>query len=134
MIDYIFDHFAKYFDHLAKINGFLVTIGGAGLYAVLSNGFKNIRKTYKKTRANMNALKEADLALLHYRIYKCCQQCLDRGYATLEDLDNLEYFWEAYRNLGGNGTGEKLYRDVKKLPVKKIGNFDKEIEKNRGDE
>lgn len=36
----------------------------------------------------------------------------------MEDLENLEQLHDSYRELGMNGTGEKLYQQAKSLPVK----------------
>jgi hypothetical protein len=39
-----------------------------------------------------------------------------RGWASLDDRENLEYLYKPYKALGGNGTGENLYQAVQKLP------------------
>lgn len=57
------------------------------------------------------------LALLHSELYKECEACEKKGYATVDDLKNIEYIYEPYHNLGGNGTGTLLYERVKKLPA-----------------
>lgn len=35
---------------------------------------------------------------------------LEQGWISIDDLENLEYLWRGYRELGGNGTGETLYK------------------------
>lgn len=61
-------------------------------------------------------LKEAILALLHDRLYASCSFFLERGYCSLLDRNNLEYLYEPYKSLGGDGTGEQLYKKVLELP------------------
>ena len=45
-----------------------------------------------------------------------CSFFIARGWASLEDRENLEYLYRPYKALGGNGTGETLYHTVEKLP------------------
>lgn len=61
--------------------------------------------------------RDASLASLHDRIYSFCTRIINRGNATIKELDNLEYLWQAYSGLGGNGTGELLVNKVKELPI-----------------
>ena len=61
--------------------------------------------------------KNANIASLHNNIYSFCGDILKRGSVTIKELDNLEYLWEAYSGLNGNGTGEVLYKRVKSLPI-----------------
>ena len=64
-------------------------------------------------------LQEGILALLHDRLYQACSFFIARGWAALEDRNNLEYLYRPYKALGGNGTGEDLYQAVLRLPYKK---------------
>lgn len=63
-------------------------------------------------------LKEASVALLHNEIYKICREYLNRGWVSVSELDNLEYLWSGYKELGGNGTGELLYTRVSALEIR----------------
>ena len=48
-----------------------------------------------------------------------CRQCLDRGYADVEEIEDIEkYLYEPYVAMGGNGTAEMLMNKVKALPNK----------------
>lgn len=66
------------------------------------------------------AMDKGMLALLHSELYKECESCEQKGYATTDDLKNIEYIYEPYHNLGGNGTGTVLYERVKSLPSEPI--------------
>lgn len=70
--------------------------------------------------AEQAALKEAVLALLHDRLYSLSRFYIDRGWITIQDLDNLEYLYTAYHALGGNGTGTELFMRCKALPIRAL--------------
>ncbi|WP_273713152.1 hypothetical protein [Leuconostoc mesenteroides] len=62
-------------------------------------------------------LKNASLATLHSQLYEKGGRYIVRGAITLSELDDLEYTWQAYKCLGGNGTGEKIYQKCRELPI-----------------
>ena len=83
-------------------------LGSAGLFALIEN-------IADKKRASNKML----LGLGHYRIMRLGKIYLDRGWLTLEEYENLtKYLYEPYREMGGNGTAEKIMKDVAKLPIK----------------
>lgn len=53
---------------------------------------------------------------------KICERCtfyITRGYITRDEYNDLKkYLYEPYRDLGGNGTCERLMQEVDKLPIK----------------
>jgi len=71
-----------------------------------------INRLWKKQKAQEAGLK----ALLHDRIYQEYTLCQSKGYATVEDIQNLEYLYKPYHELGGNGTGTELFERVKSMP------------------
>ena len=76
-----------------------------------------LRKRQKAQEAEQAAVKEGMLALLHDRIYSSYAECLKKGYASVDDIKNLEYLYNPYHALGGNGTGTELFRRVKRMPT-----------------
>ena len=62
-------------------------------------------------------LKSASLATLHSQLYEKGGRYIKRGEITLSELDDLEYTWNAYHSLKGNGTGEKIYQKCRELPI-----------------
>ncbi|MCH3961245.1 MAG: hypothetical protein LKF53_02650 [Solobacterium sp.] len=59
------------------------------------------------------------MGLGHDRIYALATEYIRRGYVTREEYENInEYIYKPYRKRGGNGTGEKLMKEVEKLPMK----------------
>lgn len=96
----------------------LVALAGSGIWVALFD--------YLKTRSNkQSADKQMLLGLGHDRIYNLCEIYLNRGYVTLDELENLEYIYKPYKMLGGNGTGERLYEQVNALPHTKKEERDK---------
>lgn len=68
--------------------------------------------------ASSRLIKEGMLAILHNRIYTLGKQYIEQGHISLEDMKDFEYLYDAYHNLGGNGTGTEIYERVKNLPIR----------------
>ena len=72
-----------------------------------------IKSEYKKQKVYDDALK----ALSHDCFYRQCRYLLQQRMISKEELENLNYLYDAYRSLGMNGTGEELYRRCLKKPL-----------------
>lgn len=118
---------------MKALNDFMVAFFGLSIGSIFLLGVKRlfhlmfniINQKQKKEREELNNMKNklssleiAMKAISHDKIYKLTDEYIDRGWVTLDELDNLEYLYTAYRTLGGNGTGEKRYNRVQALPVK----------------
>ena len=79
--------------------------------------FHRLRYHQKAQEVEQAAIKEGMLALLHDRIYGSFAECDRKGYATVEDMRNIEYLYKPYHALGGNGTGTELFERVQKMPT-----------------
>lgn len=102
---------------------FLVFGGGISFFLKLfTNQLQEKNKIRKQEKElvekRLKSVEFANLAILHNKIYRQCSDHLDVGFISIDDLDDLEYLFSAYKNLGGNGTGETLYNKVKNLPNK----------------
>ena len=54
----------------------------------------------------------------HDRICYLGYSYIAQGYITREDYENLhDYLYLPYKKLGGNGTAEKIMKEVEKLPM-----------------
>lgn len=78
--------------------------------------------TYLIQRKDTKDSAEAQMlkGLGHDRI--CCLGGLyvARGYITKDEYENLyDYLFLPYKKLGGNGTAEKIMKEVEKLPIGK---------------
>ncbi len=87
--------------------------------AALAAAYRRLAKKVKARTTEEDAIKNGMLAILHDRLYSLCTWHLSTESVGVEDLRNLEYLYNAYHALGGNGTGTELYNRVKKLEIKK---------------
>lgn len=72
------------------------------------------------SRDEMDALKEGMRTLLRNELVAAHREWYEeKGYITLEALEFCQQTYEAYHGLGGNGSGDKLFKDIKTLPVKR---------------
>lgn len=118
---------------MKALNDFMVAFFGLSIGSIFLLGVKRtftlafniINQKQQKERAELDqmqgklsSLEIAMKAISHDKIYKLTEEYIDRGWVTLDELDNLEYLYTAYRGLGGNGNGEKRYNRVQNLPVR----------------
>ena len=101
-----------------EINSFLMALGLGGFLKIFHNIYKAVKGNKDQTENRFKRLEYANVAILHDKIYKQCSEFLEQGWISIDDLENLEYLWRGYRELGGNGTGETLYKKVLDLPNK----------------
>lgn len=60
------------------------------------------------------------LGLAYSDIVRGCEKYIARGYITADEFDDLNrYLYEPYKELGGDGTVEKMMQAVKGLPTRK---------------
>ena len=77
--------------------------------------------TYLLQRREQKSSAEAQMlkGLGHDRICYLGQSYLNRGWITKDEYENLhDYLFMSYKKLGGNGTAEKIMKEVEKLPLK----------------
>lgn len=95
----------------------IVSIVGAvfastGFWAFLT---AMIQRCDKKESIEAQMLK----GLGHDRICYLGSCYMEKGYITKEEYENLhDYLYAPYKKLGGNGTAEKIMKEVDKLPMK----------------
>lgn len=87
------------------------------LIGALSVGYKHLASKIKKQHEEEKAIKDGLLALLHDRLYQECTHYIAQGHIDAEVLKNIEYMYNAYHALGGNGTGTTLYEHTKALRI-----------------
>ena len=89
-----------------------------GVPALMGAIVLSIFNYVKSKSASGRLIKEGVLAILHNKIYTLGKQYIDCESISLEDMKDFEYLYEAYHNLGGNGTGTEIYERVKDLPIR----------------
>lgn len=134
-------------DDLLKLNGVIMSLTGFGILGLVGAVMRLIRKNYKEIKVRNEKLdqivsvqesiqtkiaqlesqgikrQQASIASLHDRIYSIYDEILvnrSPAYVTIEELSNLEYLWDAYRGLGGNGTGQEMYERILQLEIRKV--------------
>ena len=85
---------------------------------IVAGGLGALWKWVRGKFRTLDAMKDANLALLHDRLYQGCKHYIAQGHIDVDSLKNIEYLYRAYHALGGNGTGTELYARVQKLPIK----------------
>lgn len=81
-----------------------------------SSGFWAWLVSKDKHRGNANRLL---VGLGHDRIMDLGVKYLERGYITNDEYENLyEYLYKPYKELGGNGSAERIMKQVQNLPIR----------------
>ena len=84
-----------------------------------SSGFwAFIQWTLTCVRDKKSAEKSALLALLHDRLYYEIGRMLSEDTVKRDDYENITYLYKPYKQLGGNGTCEKMYMDLQKKEIR----------------
>ena len=97
----------------------LAVIASSGIWSVVLA----IVQYRLKQRDKDTDVKKMLLALAHDRIYRLCedfiseQQSGERDGVTREEWENLDILYQGYKQLGGNGTCEKLYTQVAQMLI-----------------
>lgn len=86
----------------------------SGVLALLGAGYRKLNLKLKE----QGKMKEGSLAILHDRLYQVCRFYIHQGWIDVESMKNVEYLYDSYHDLGGNGTGTELYNRVNSLPIK----------------
>ena len=83
-----------------------------------STGFWSfVTKMWEVKHRKKSCVTRAVLALLHDKLYYLCEKQINTyENITADELENLTYLFEPYKEMGGNGTCEHLYNECKNLP------------------
>lgn len=69
-----------------------------------------------------NSTAEAVKILLRKEMREAYKSATAKGFVTLDDIEEMEEVYRLYHDeLGGNGTGTRLYESFKNLPINKEG-------------
>ena len=70
-----------------------------------------------KSAAEASGMQEGMRALLWRELRNIHSDAVQRGGMEVEERRHLENVYSAYHNIGGNGTGTRLYEESMHLPV-----------------
>lgn len=83
-----------------------------------SSGFWTlILAIYNNRQKAKSAETELLLGLAHDRIYELCKNVLKTGELSDSEYDNLRHLYDPYIKMGGNGTAERLMKEVEDLKI-----------------
>ena len=70
-------------------------------------------------RERKDAKTKMILGLGYDRIVTLCAKYIDKGEITQSEYEDLyHYLYKPYKEMGGNGSAERAFEEVKKLPIK----------------
>ena len=77
-----------------------------------------IQRAFEKKSSNT----KATLGICYLGVKMSCKMILAKGWATTDEIEDLEkYLYEPYKELGGNGSAERLMEKVRQLPIRDDG-------------
>ncbi len=83
----------------------------AAAVAALGAAIRGVAKRQSAFDAGMQAMLRAEIIRSYYHY-------AERGWITLHGLEAITQAYQAYHDLGGNGTVTKLVEDLQELPVR----------------
>lgn len=90
----------------------VATLASGGLWSLIL--YKIQRRDLQK-----DSLTKLMLGLAYRQITDLCVMYVERGYVTKDEYEDLvKYLFAPYKDLGGDGTAEKLVGEVQKLPIR----------------
>lgn len=108
------------------MNQLVAAIITALITGLTSGGFLSF--IWKITQRK-NSSSQMLLGLGHHEILEVGQNYINRGWVTIQELDDFNhYLYVPYRKLGGNGTGESIANKVNSLPIRDVIDIDKKGE------
>ena len=109
----------------------LAMLGSSGLWAFIQWAITNSRK--RKRRAEIvekldqheeeiRQIKAMSLGALYDRAKFLGESYLKKGWWTLNEYEDFKkYIYEPYHNAGGDGTIDKIWLELEKMPIDATG-------------
>lgn len=92
---------------------------GAGLSASVVSLVTFLISRADKKSTKRTAESDMLMGLGHDRIVFLGSEYIKKGFITKDEYENLhEYLFKPYLELGGNGTAQKIMKEVEKLDMK----------------
>lgn len=74
--------------------------------------------TLTKQQKERSANSRGTMLILKYMLERYHAEYMHKGYVTEEQYKLFEDIHDAYSDLGGNGYGDRMWQDVRSLPIK----------------
>ncbi len=104
-MDYFIQHFAEF--------------ASASVIALITFAFKKVYKDIMENNREIESMKQGLISLLRSDIINAYYQYAEKEYIPIYAMENVTEMYNAYHNLGGNGTVTKLFNELQELPTKK---------------
>lgn len=87
---------------------------------IASTGFwQFLINWYNHKHTKMDATSRMLLGIANKIICESCQEYISRAYITKEEYEDLKkYLCDPYFELGGDGTVERLFKEVDRIPIR----------------
>ena len=99
------------------MEAYLIQLFSVVLNIVLLYGFQRYTDRQKQTESKQQALEEGVRSLLRDRIIQSCTKHAKQGHVPLEELSSITDMYNSYKELGGNGAAEAIYKRLLTLPT-----------------
>ncbi len=83
-----------------------------------NNNLKNINVTLKELKILVQKAADGTKTLSRYRLLQDMSKLIERGYITLQELQEITILYRSYKELDGNGAVTEMFERFKNLPVK----------------
>lgn len=74
-------------------------------------------KSHRKEEARDRAMETGLRTLLRAELLEIHAKYVPLGYTPVAVMEEADRVYRAYHSLGGNGTGTKIYEEIKALPT-----------------
>ena len=82
-----------------------------------SEVYKKIDEIENKVDSYIENMQQMVMGQTYVNIVRTCEYWIKRGWAEQDDIRDLEhYMYDPYIKWGGNGTAERLFKQVCELP------------------
>lgn len=88
-----------------------------GVPSLIGGVIAYMKTRFKRQREEMQALKLGMQSLLRDRLLQSYRYFSAKGYAEIEDRENIRNMYEQYHALGKNGVMDDVYRRFMELPT-----------------
>lgn len=99
----------------------LVAVIGSGALSTLVSTLVTRHYASKDKKTEEKKVEQFVLeALAHNAFFADCRVLINKDVITEEELDNHNYLYKAYHQLGLNGTGDRMHQIILEKPVKTL--------------
>lgn len=94
-----------------------IVAGSTGISSIIVACLSRHWAKKDKEDGRIDALVDAQKVLMIDRVRFLGSSYVEKGYVSLEDKENLQSMYDAYKALGGNGHLVTIMQEVDRLPI-----------------